>query len=141
MDLKGLVKALGYRYKDIQNQSQVQNEAMDALIQIDEPAVDLLIRTLNNEFIGPSDSDIQMRIVRILGEIGTKKAVNVLIEVLDGDIKDIRYEIAMDRLCKGNEEETKRILQKLEIDMEDLQIFLEDYMQIYYQEVLGIRQC
>ncbi|HOP95360.1 MAG TPA: HEAT repeat domain-containing protein [Dictyoglomaceae bacterium] len=96
MDLKGLVKALGYRYKDIQNQSQVQNEAMDALIQIDEPAVDLLIRTLNNEFIGPSDSDIQMRIVRILGEIGTKKVVNALIEVLDGDIKDIRYEVAMD---------------------------------------------
>ena len=69
-DVEGLIKALG--------DWSVQWEAVRALGEIGEPAVEHLIKALDD-----SDKDVREYAVRALGEIGNARAVEGLIKALD----------------------------------------------------------
>jgi len=71
-DVKGLIKALGYK-KD----SSVCETAAKALVSIGESAVEPLIAALER-----TSWDVRWRAVRTLGKIGNQRAIKPLIDVL-----------------------------------------------------------
>ena len=80
-DVKRLIKTL--KDKD----SNVQGEAVGALIEIGKPTVELLIRALK-------DKDTRDFAILILGQIGDARAVDPLIQALKDEDKRMRVSAA-----------------------------------------------
>jgi HEAT repeat protein len=83
-NIKGLIKALGYKkkefHKGIERTVFVSTDrAIDALVKIGTPAVEQLIFALQNKI---QDTHVRMAAVEALGKIGGDRAINALIAAI-----------------------------------------------------------
>ena len=83
-NIKGLIKALGYEKDD-----GVRDEAAEALKQIGNPAVEMLI-----VFLKDDKNLLRIGSARVLGAIGNSQAIGPLKITLDDGEKDIRQAAA-----------------------------------------------
>lgn len=72
-DIEGLINAMGY-----ESDNKIQLDALHALINIGEPAIELLIKALKDENI-----EIRQRAANALGFLGDQRATEPLIEALN----------------------------------------------------------
>ena len=79
-DIKGLIKALGYK-KD----GTIRQAAAEALVRIGAPAVEPLTAA-----VGDSDKDVRCAAVQALGRIGGDGAERRLARALGDSEKDVR---------------------------------------------------
>ncbi len=86
-DVQGLIKALGYKTRgvDFQTESKIRHAAAGALVEIGAPAVEPLLVALRNE-----DMAVRYRAAYALGDIGDRRAVEPLIAALKDAYGDVR---------------------------------------------------
>jgi HEAT repeat protein len=82
-DIPGLAKALGHK------EQKIRSEAMEALVEIGEPAVETLTETLER-----AENDLRERAVRTLGKIGSAQAKESLVRALQDKYSNVREEAA-----------------------------------------------
>lgn len=82
-DVNGLIENLNDPDWD------VRNYIADILVKIGEPALEPLIKALENDNL-----DIRMEAARVLGRIGNKKALDPLISALKDENVNFRKEVA-----------------------------------------------
>lgn len=82
-DVNGLIENLNDPDWD------VRNYITDILVKIGEPALEPLIKALEND-----DLDIRMEAARVLGRIGNKKALDPLVSALKDENVNFRKEVA-----------------------------------------------
>jgi HEAT repeat protein len=90
----------------------VRRKASEALIEIGEPAIAPLIKALNND-----NTITREWVIRTLGEIKNRKAINPLIQTLRKDEKSWIRERAAEALEKiGDKKAVKPLIQALKKD-------------------------
>ncbi|MFZ3385591.1 MAG: HEAT repeat domain-containing protein [Candidatus Hydromicrobium sp.] len=100
-DVEGLIRALKYKDKD------VRWEAVEALVKIGKPAVELLIEALKDE-----DWHVRGRAAVALGNIGDGRAVGPLIKALKDKDSDVRMRAA-EALVKIGEPAVELLIEAL----------------------------
>lgn len=88
-DIPGLEKALGHK------EQKIRSEAMEALVETGEPAVESLTETLQH-----ADRDLREQAARTLGKIGSAQAKESLVRALRDEDSGVRQEAvqALDQL-------------------------------------------
>ena len=115
-DVKGLIKALGYKSEDY----LIPNNAAFALVEIGEPAVEPLIEALKNE-----NSQVRGRAAFALGGIGDIRAVEPLIEALN-DTSIIRSNAAAALGKIGDARAVEPLIKVLDDEDETVQLNVTD---------------
>ncbi|MBF7096661.1 HEAT repeat domain-containing protein [Alkalibacter mobilis] len=92
-DISGLIDALGYDKGDAESyDNDIRKDAYDALIDVGEEAVPLLIKAIKNK-----NEMIISSAIEILADIKDERAVEPLIDVLDDEALEMK---ALFALCK-----------------------------------------